>query len=78
MDKRLNYTEIRKYFSHNEWRYISEVIDRETHDFGHSDVSRSVSVKIDKLNLDEWDNLREENLIIESYYKQLNDKDQGN
>ena len=78
MDNKLNYTEIRKYFTTNEWRYISEVIDRETHDFGHTDISRSVTSKIDKLNLDQWDNLREENTIIESYYRQLNDKDQGN
>ena len=77
MHNKLDYNAILKYFTHNEWKYIIEVIDREHHDFGHNELNRSVSKKLDTLTPHIWDNVNEEDIIIKSYYKQLNDKDVG-
>ena len=49
MHNKLDYNAILKYFTHNEWKYIIEVIDREYHDFGHNELNRSVSNKLEKL-----------------------------
>jgi len=76
MHNKLDYNAILRYFTHNEWKYIIEVIDREYHDFGHNELNRSVSNKLEKLT-SKWDNQNEEETIIKSYYKQLNDKDVG-
>ena len=76
MHNKLDYNAILKYFTHNGWKYIIEVIDREYHDFGHNELNRSVSNKLDKLT-SKLDNQNEEETIIKSYYKQLNDKDVG-
>jgi len=77
MNNKLDYNAIIRYFSHNEWKYIIEVIDREYHDFGYNELNKSVSDKLEKLN-PLGDGQNEERRIIESYYQQLNDKDQGN
>ena len=77
MHNKPDYNAILKYFTHNEWKYIIEVIDREYHDFGYNELNKSVSDNIEKLN-PLGDGQNEERRIIESYYKQLNDKDQGN
>ena len=63
MHNKLDYKAILKYFTHNEWKYIIEVIDREYHDFGHNELNRSVSNKLDKLT-SKLDNQNEEETII--------------